>query len=94
MLHTIGSTMGRAQYWRNYFGPTVPYMVCLLALIIPRQPQFANKAGLSAQSAILCRPDEDHSDFQASLERLSMLLQHRKGFELMYWSALGLLGHA
>ena len=43
MLHAIGSTAGRAQYWRSYYGPAVPYMITVLALIIPRQPQRASK---------------------------------------------------
>ena len=62
MLHAISATMGRAQFWRNYLGPTVPHMVCLLALIIPRQPQLASKVGLSARLNVLCSPDEDHVD--------------------------------
>ena len=62
MLHAISSTMGRAQFWRTYFGPTVPHMVCLLALISPRQPQLASKAGLSARLNVSCSPDEHHVD--------------------------------
>lgn len=43
MLHAAGATMNKAQYWRNYYGPTVPHHVTLMALMIPRQPQLASR---------------------------------------------------
>ena len=52
MLQGIGGTAGKAQYWRGYIGPAVPYMVTVLALIIPAQPQLATKARPSAVSSL------------------------------------------
>ena len=52
MLQSIGGTAGKAQYWRSYYGPAVPYMITVLALIIPRQPQLASKASPSPLSAL------------------------------------------
>ena len=52
MLQSIGGTAGKAQYWRSYYGPAVPYMITVLALIIPRQPQLASKARPSPLSAL------------------------------------------
>ena len=43
MLQAISSAVSRAQFWRSYVGPTMPHLVTLLALIIPRQPQLATK---------------------------------------------------
>ena len=43
MLQAIGSAMSRAQFWRSYIGPAMPYLITVLALIIPRQPQLAAK---------------------------------------------------
>ena len=50
MLQSIGGTAGKAQHWRSYYGPAVPYMITVLALIIPRQPQLASKACPSSLS--------------------------------------------
>ena len=47
MLHGVGAAAGKAQYWRSYYGTGVPYLITVLALIIPRQPQLASKAGPS-----------------------------------------------
>ena len=51
MLHGIGATAGKAQYWRSYYGQAVPFMITVLALIIPRQPQLASKARPSPVSS-------------------------------------------
>ena len=44
MLQSIGGTASKAQYWRSYYGAALPYMITVLAIIIPMQPQLASKA--------------------------------------------------